>query len=172
MEAGKRQRQFVWFAAAIAIGACVALAMPPELNAQAVRRGPMPKLLSASADVVPARWHAQYLAHLPPTISLPADELGTRLVTEYGAMLVARGVTLPSTGMFLSEEAVAEWQKQTLGDGPGLRLQPEAQAAMASAREEAAREGLTPRGNSLFLGSVSPQQTVERPATFRKTNPN
>jgi len=143
VEAGKRQRQLVWFAAAMTIVACVSLAMPTALDAQAVRRGPTPQFLSASADVVPARWHAQYLAHLPPTISLPADELGTRLVTEYGAMLVARGVVLPPTGMFLSEEAVAEWQKQTLGDGAGLHLQPAAQAALASAREEAARVGLT-----------------------------
>ena len=83
------------------------------------------------------------------------DVLTRRVLEEYGAMFVAEGVRLPPSCVFESEGAVsrfqrgAGWRAEIL-DGASVELQPAAMAALVSAREEAASEGLgvTPRGGS------------------------
>ena len=90
---------------------------------------------AGSARFVPGL-DQQFLSSVPMSFALPTrdDELGSRLLAEYGAALVAGdGITTPPRGMFADEEEVARFQ-QTLriSDGAYL-LQSAAARALAAA---------------------------------------
>jgi hypothetical protein len=98
----------------------------------------------------------KFLASLPPGFNLPddADEVGQRVLSDYGAVLVARGgAVAPPTVVFPDEAAVSRWQssvKTTRADfgGTSVELQSPAMTALMKARDEAraSRLDITPRG--------------------------
>jgi hypothetical protein len=98
----------------------------------------------------------KFLASLPTGFSLPddSDEVGMRVLTDYGAMLVARGgAQPPPTVVFADEAAVSKWQssvKTTRADfgGNNVELQSPAMKALMEARDEAraSKLDITARG--------------------------
>jgi hypothetical protein len=85
-----------------------------------------------------------YCKSLPAGFCWPgsADPLGLHLLEEYGAIFVARGVTIPPVVIFANEEAVAGWQKglniqQDQLAGVVVKLQSAAMKALIDARREA-----------------------------------
>lgn len=145
---GRRyQRQFV---AAIAASLCLLALTPTRLRAQArglAHEGR--KSLQAALPHVPGV-HAQFISNLPPGYVLPQDPIGSRLLAEYGAVLVARGdVVLPAHGVFSTETEVTEWQARVSTSEQPFTLQAAAARALAAARDAARRQGLniTPRAD-------------------------
>lgn len=107
----------------------------------------------------------KFIAALPPGFALPADsdEVGQRVLADYGAMFVARGgVTVPPVLIFDDEDAVARWQSSTkiarenMG-GINVELQEAAMKALKEARAEAESSKLTisPRGPDAARRSYS-----------------
>jgi len=88
----------------------------------------------------------QFLSNIPMSFTLPTrdDELGIRLLAEYGAALVAGdGVTTAPRGMFADEEEVARFQRTLETSNGACRLQSAAARALAAAQEQAKEEGLS-----------------------------
>jgi hypothetical protein len=83
----------------------------------------------------------------------PGDALSLRVLEEYGALFVARGVVLPPVVIFPDQNAVAHWQSNLSTEqadlaGVLVRLQSAAMRALMKAREEAfqAHVDISPRG--------------------------
>lgn len=100
----------------------------------------------------------KFLASLPKEFTLPddSDEIGLRILGDYGAMfVVADQVKVPPRCIFANEQEVQEFQKQasfvtaSIG-GVNIELQPAAMNALLAARAEARQLKLdiTPRGGS------------------------
>ncbi len=99
----------------------------------------------------------KFLSSLPPGFNLPddTDEVGMRLLADYGAMFVARGgAVAPPTVVFADEAAVKNWQSgvqstRTDFGGINVELQSPAMKALMEARDEArsSRLDITPRGS-------------------------
>jgi hypothetical protein len=86
---------------------------------------------------------------LPQGFNEPADDVGRRLIKEYGAVFVAGGgAVAPKTVVFKDEKEVAAFQagvqisKEHVGDFD-LELQAPAMNALKNARGEAEAQGLT-----------------------------
>jgi hypothetical protein len=98
----------------------------------------------------------KFLASLPPGFNLPddTDEVGQRVLADYGAVLVARGGAVPPPVVVFADEAmVSRWQssvKTTRADFGriNIELQSPAMKALLEARDEAraAKLDITPRG--------------------------
>lgn len=108
-----------------------------------------------------------YRDNLPPNFRVPDDEVGKRIMADYGAVYVARGgVTPPPTVMFGSESECSSWQSQVRTSraqigSVTIELQETAMTALQSAIAEAKKSGLTitPRGADSAKRSYS--TTVE-----------
>ena len=96
-----------------------------------------------------------FYANLPGGFNRPTDEVGSRLLKEYGSVFVARGgVTPPTTVVFRDDNAVSAFQaglsksSDTIG-GVTIELQAPAMKALKEAVAEASQNGvsITPRGN-------------------------
>lgn len=111
----------------------------------------------------------KFLASLPPGFKLPddADEVGQRVLSDYGAMFVARGgAQPPPTVIFDDEAATSRWQssvKTTRADfgSTGVELQSPAMKALTEARDEAraAKLDITPR--DAYAGRRSYTETLK-----------
>ena len=99
---------------------------------------------------------SKFLLNLPKTLHIPAadDEVGWRVLADYGAVFVARGgVSPPPAIIFQGERTVTGWQsrlkikRMELG-GVVVELQAPAAAALLAARREVQAQGLeiSPRG--------------------------
>jgi hypothetical protein len=98
----------------------------------------------------------KFLASLPAGFTLPddADEVGNRVLADYGAVLVARGGAVPPpTVVFADDAQVSQWQssvKTTRADfgGVSVELQSSAMKALMEARDEAraSKLDITARG--------------------------
>jgi len=95
-----------------------------------------------------------FSANLPSAFSRPTDEVGTRLLKEYGSVFVARGGAVPpNTVVFHDDNAVSTFQgslsktSDTVG-GIKIELQAAAMKALKEAVAEASQNGvsITPRG--------------------------
>jgi LAS superfamily LD-carboxypeptidase LdcB len=94
-----------------------------------------------------------FLKNLPADFETPADDVGKRLLKEYGALFVARGVVVPKVVVFKHASAVNAFQSSaksasdTIG-GTTVELQEPALQALKEAIADAATSGLTitPRG--------------------------
>jgi hypothetical protein len=99
---------------------------------------------------------ARFLASLPHGFQIPpeSDEVSTRLLAYYGAVLVARGgATPPPVIMFADEDAVTNWQASlmtatTTINKTVVELQSVALGAFVAAKSEAqaANFDITPQG--------------------------
>ncbi|MCA1557723.1 MAG: hypothetical protein LC731_04185, partial [Acidobacteria bacterium] len=98
----------------------------------------------------------KFINALPKGFTLPADsdEVGLRVLADYGAVFVARGnVTVPPVVIFDDDAAVSRWQsgtrvaRENIG-GINVELQEAAMKALKEARAEAeaAKLTITPRG--------------------------
>jgi len=119
--------------------------------------------LEASAETLLSRpsrrvTNQKFLAYLPKDFALPedSDEIGLRILSDYGAMFVVPGhIKVPLRCIFASEEEVQDFQKQatfitaSIG-GVKIELQPAAMKALLAARADARQLKLdiTPRGGS------------------------
>ena len=110
-----------------------------------------------------------FKASIPQELVLPdeADEVGTRVLKDYGAIFVARGgAVAPPVLVFADEAAVREWQagvrttRAQIG-GVGVELQSPAMTALMEARTEAqaAKLDITPRGTDAARRSY--EETVK-----------
>jgi len=107
-----------------------------------------------------------YISHLPANFEAPDDDVGKRLLKEYGALFVARGVSVPYVVVFKDAAAVNAFQAsagstaETIG-GVRIELQAPAMEAFKEAVAEAAASGLpvTPRG--VDAAKRSYEDTVE-----------
>lgn len=106
-----------------------------------------------------------FTENLPAGFVQPTDEVGRRMLKEYGAMFVSRA-TPPETVVFKNDTEVTQFQlsveseRETLG-GVNIELQSAAMKALKEAAAEAARSNLTitPRGAEAAKRSY--QVTVE-----------
>lgn len=95
-----------------------------------------------------------FFGNVPSNFERPTDEIGTRILKEYGAIFIARGGAKPPiTVIFRDESAVSTFQNsldrstETVG-GISIELQAAAMDALRKAISEASRLGkkITPRG--------------------------
>ena len=96
-----------------------------------------------------------FTANLPLGFNRPTDEVGSRLLKEYGSVFVARGGAVPpNTVVFHDDNAVSTFQgslpksSDTIG-GIKIELQAPAMKALKDAVAEASQNGvsITPRGD-------------------------
>jgi len=90
---------------------------------------------------------SDFRKHLPKGFVLPVDPVGQRLLKDYGALFVAKGVAVPMTVIFEDEEAVAAFQQKAGSErvmigGNSVELQSPALHALKEAIEDAAKIGL------------------------------
>ncbi len=111
--------------------------------------------------------NADFFANLPEDFAKPTEEVGKRLLKEYGAVFVARGGAIaPKKVIFRDEADVATFQSsvektsKTIGNLT-IELQTPAMKALKGAMDEAAQNDLTitPRGADSAKRSYA--QTVE-----------
>jgi hypothetical protein len=104
----------------------------------------------ANSNTHPEPSPSAFLRNLPMDLDIPdkTDEVGMRVLADYGAVFVARGGSVPPPFVvFLDDAAVDEWQKGVksirvnLG-GFSVALQPPAMTALLEARAEARKSGL------------------------------
>jgi hypothetical protein len=107
----------------------------------------------------------KFIAALPQGFRLPddSDEVGQRVLADYGSVFVARGgATAPPVLMFDDETAVTRWQtstkiaRESFG-GISVELQEAAMKALKEARAEAesATLSISPRGTDAARRSYS-----------------
>ena len=90
-----------------------------------------------------------YQDNLPSGFNVPTDSVGKRILSDYGAVYVARnGVTPPPTPIFSSADECARWQSglKTLSapvSGTTLELQEPAMKDLQAAISEAQSSGVT-----------------------------
>lgn len=107
-----------------------------------------------------------YAANLPVDFTQPKDEVGRKLLKEYGSVFVAKGgVTPPSTVVFKDEMEVVAFQKSAASErvligGVSVELQATALKALKEAISEAGQNNIsiTPRGTDASKRSY--QDTV------------
>ena len=100
----------------------------------------------------PAPAKGDFKANLPPGFVEPTDAVGQRLLKDYGAVFVAKGVKVPNSVIFKDEKEVSDFQqsagstKAVIG-GITVELQPAAMKALQEAIADAAKLNLkiTPR---------------------------
>ena len=107
-----------------------------------------------------------FASNLPSGFVQPQDEVGRKMMREYGAMFVAKGVTPPSKLAFTSESEVSSFHSSVQSStenvgGFSVQLQSAAMTALKEAIADARSKGLdiTPRNADSSKRSYS--QTVD-----------
>ena len=117
--------------------------------------GPCAEPQVVSRTVPPCLAQSVFSQSLPKSFHSPGpgDALGWRLLEDYGAMFVARGVEAPPVVIFPTADSVARWQTSVRSEqaefaGIPVRLQSAAMQSLMKAREEAiqAHLSISPRG--------------------------
>lgn len=96
----------------------------------------------------------EFESNLPEGFEMPDDPVGKRILKEYGALFVAKGVEVPKSAVFRGEDDVRSFQSrlsvssETMG-GFEVVLQSRALEALRKAKAEAREAGkdVTPRGS-------------------------
>lgn len=107
-----------------------------------------------------------FSANLPGGFEQPRDEVGRKMLAEYGAMFVARGVTPPPKVVFRDEPEVSAYQgglaksQETIG-GIGVELQTPALEALKKAIDAARAKGISIRPRNADSSRRSYAQTVD-----------
>lgn len=124
----------------------------PTNNARSPQKAP-----TNPQNATPRRaFNFKFINSLPPNFATPeaSDEVGQRIMADYGAVYVARGgVTPPPVVLFRDAAACARWQAgldaaEANINGTSVVLQKPALTALQAARAEAnqAQLSITPRG--------------------------
>ncbi len=107
-------------------------------------------------DVVEAKLRNFQNASLEKICPTETDPTAKRIFSEYGAIFISKGTTLPGKCIFTSETDLQSYQMQSQPQaanigGINIELQKPAMEALLKARQEAAKSKLqiTPRGGSL-----------------------
>ena len=117
--------------------------------------GPCAEPQLVSGTVPPCLAQSVFFKSLPKDFHSPGpgDALDWRVLEDYGAMFVARGVEAPPTVIFSTADSVARWQTSVRSEqaefaGIPVRLQSAAMQSLMKAREEAiqAHLSISPRG--------------------------
>ena len=91
-----------------------------------------------------------FIANLPAGFNQPTDDVGRRLLKEYGAVFVARGgATPPNTVVFRDDKEVSAFQTgvdRTTDTVGGVSIELQA-AAMKALKEASAEASITPKGS-------------------------
>lgn len=114
---------------------------------------PVPKNESSSNPTPSAKSMSQFENNLPPGFQMPADSVGKRLLSEYGAVFVVRGCIPPPKIVFTDQEDVRSFQDSLATaresiKGVEIELQSCAMEALRKAIGVARATGkdITPRG--------------------------
>jgi hypothetical protein len=104
--------------------------------------------------------------NLPKDFQMPTDDVGKKLLREYGAVFVARGVTPPNTVIFKDEAAVSAFQtslsKASIKIGNfTVELQTPALEALKEALADAKQSNLTITPRAADSASRNYQDTVK-----------
>lgn len=127
---------------------------PSPLSTNGNSPSPSPSAESNSKNAEPIE-NKPYREQLPTGFRLPNDSVGQRILSEYGAVYVAKGgATPPPTVMFSNDSECSSWQSQlkisreSIG-GFSLELQSSAMNSLKNAIAEAQSQGvtITPRGS-------------------------
>ena len=112
--------------------------------------------------------NSSFAANLPATFVQPSDEVGKRLLKEYGAVFIAKGgVTPPNVVVFKDANEVSAFQSgvekssETVG-GVTIELQTPAMRALKNVVFEASQSGvsITPRGSDAARRSYEDTVTL------------
>lgn len=91
-----------------------------------------------------------FTANLPPSFQQPTDDVGERILREYGAVFVAQGgVVPPPTAVFENAAAVSAFQAKTSISAEtvgGVKIELQS-IAMTALKNAAAETTITPRGS-------------------------
>ncbi len=107
-----------------------------------------------------------FAANLPSGFVQPQDEVGRRMMREYGAMFVAQGVTPPPKLVFASDSEVSAFQSsansstESIG-GISVQLQTAALNALKEAIADARSKGLDIKPRNADSSKRSFTQTVD-----------
>ncbi len=107
-----------------------------------------------------------FQSNLPPGFNQPIDDVGRRMIREYGAMFVARGVTPPSKIAFANESEVSSFQSgvasstENIG-GIQIQLQTAAMNALKEAISAARSKGLDIRPRNADSARRGYSETVD-----------
>ena len=107
-----------------------------------------------------------FQGNLPAGFQMPSDAVGQKMLREYGAMFVARGVTPPGVVVFADESAVSAFQNgvqkssENIG-GVTIELQTAAMNALKEAVNEAKGKNLSITPRNADSAKRSYQQTVD-----------
>ncbi len=118
---------------------------------------------AGSVRLVP-RLDQQFLSNLPMSFALPTrdDELGARLLAEYGAALVAGdGIITAPRVIFTDEQEVARFQRKLETSDGAYRLQSAAARALAAAQQEAKAKGFSISPSDVDAAARDFQHTVK-----------
>lgn len=105
-----------------------------------------------------------FRSNLPAGFIEPTDSVGQRLLRDYGAVFVARGVTVPNVVVFKDEKEVSDFQKlaasstDNVGGSP-IELQTPAYKALMDAIADARKQGL----------SITPRSADSSKRTYKHT---
>lgn len=115
-----------------------------------------------------------FTGNLPAGFQSPTDAVGQKMLKEYGAMFVAKGVTPPSKVVFANEAEVSAFQSgvqkssESIG-GVNIELQTAAMNALKEAIAEAKGKNLSITPRNADSAKRSYQQTVDNWAS--RVNP-
>src|SRR5436190_13414479 len=137
-----------------AVAVCLALACGSNVPSPDRRAdlSPSPSVAAMNANDQSDK-EGKFAANLPAGFQMPSDDAGRRLLKEYGALFVARGVAVPNVVVFKDAASVREFQAsagsatEKIGDAV-VELQESAMRALMEAIGDGAKSGLkiTPRG--------------------------
>lgn len=135
--------------------------------AGAVKAGGPPRAKASEHRAAPAPAPSPvFLRELPRRLPVPPSGAGRQILAAYGAMFLARGVTLPPVVIFPSAQACAAWQNSVPQmrrriHGRWVDLQTRPMLSLLAAEAVARRQGLeiVPRGHGAsrrdYAGTVS-----------------
>jgi len=154
-------------------GSTTASSTPPATNGNKTENsnGDSGKVNNNTTD---APKSGGFQGNLPGGFQMPTDAVGQKMLKEYGAMFVAKGVTPPNKVVFKDESEVSAYQSsvqkssENIG-GISIELQTAAMNALKEAIAEAKSKNLSIAPRNADSAKRSYQQTVENWAS--RVNP-
>jgi hypothetical protein len=153
-------------------GSTTSSSVTPNSNNKTLNNNSDTNKMNTNANNTPKSGGFQ--GNLPGGFQMPSDSVGQKMLKEYGAMFVAKGVTPPSTVVFKNESEVSAFQSgvqkssENIG-GFNIELQTAAMNALKEAITEAKGKNLSITPRNADSAKRSYQQTVDNWAS--RVNP-